>query len=311
MPRPRPSRLPRPTAAMPVAADRPYAIGLKVFPDVRAFVAAIESTRDPKSHGFDVLHPGNPNHSVESGPDFAHRTLEDMLTSCRTLAGFDESIARIESLAADLEATVPTLPSIRRQRVKGASGYALNPHKVLRGDLAHAWTRMARVTQPHGGRIARLMVCPMFSGDTSQSQIAWTTAATLALAAVLEASGRSCELWSIVPINGCYKSDALHTTAAVCLKSAGEVWNTQNIALTADSAWLRRLHFRFAEMLPGLTTGYSKVNFDTWRERIDELAKLHDWEDGSVLHGFTSRDDLYSRHHAREALARRLATLAE
>lgn len=307
---PRTSKLPKVTAEMPVAADRPYSIGLKVYPDVQAFVQAIESTRDTASRCFDVLHPANPNISVDGSHDFCSRSLEDMITSCRTLAGFDEAIARIESLAASLEATVPALPSVRRQRVKGASGYALNPHKVLRGDLAHAWTRMTRVTRPHGGRIARLMVCPMFSGSTSQNQIEWTTAATLALAAVLEASGRSCELWSVVPLNGCYKSAALHTTPAICLKPASVPWNTQDLALTADSAWLRRLHFRFAEMLPGLNGGYSKVNFDTWRERLAALAALQGWDEGSVLPGFTSQDDIYGQETAHAALTHKLAALA-
>lgn len=304
------SRLPKPTAAMPVAADRPYAIGLHVFQDVQAFVTALEATRDHHSQCFDVLHPGNPNQSVENRTTFARLTLDEMLTGCRTLAGFDAAIRRIETLAQTLEATAPALPSVRRQRVQASHGYKLNPHKVLRGDLAHAWTRMSRVTQPHGGRIARLMLCPLFAGSTSQEQIEWTTAASLALAAVLEASGRSCEIWSVVPIHGCYKDDRLHLTAAVCLKAASVPWNTQDIALAAESAWLRRLHFRLAETLPGLNGGYSKVSFDTWHTRCADLQTLHGWEEGSVLQGFTSQDDIASEACARQALTTRLATLA-
>jgi hypothetical protein len=296
-------------ARQAIDTNRPYKSGLQIFPDVLAFVQHIESSRDPIVGDFPQLFPGNPQQSVKAGSSFGGRSLDAMLAGCRTLDGFTEQITRIDTLAQGLDAAMPALPSVRRQRIKGPSGYALNPHKVLRGDLAHAWTRMARVTQPHGGRIARLMLCPMFAGHITQEQIEWTTAASLALAQALEASGRSCEIWSVMPIFGDYTT-GLETTAAVCLKGSGVPWQTQDIALSADTAWLRRLHFRFAEMLPGLTPGYSKVDSQVWKQRTDDLARALGWENASVLLGFGTANGITDQTTAAAALRTRLAAMA-
>lgn len=282
----------------------------QTFQDLPGFLDFIEATRDAKTGTFQALHPGNPPESF-GNPNTAKMgaLLPDMLSNCRTLHGFDAAIARIEALADGLAAQAPALPTIRRQRVKGASGYAINPHKVLRGDLAHAWTRMSRVSQPHGGRLARLMLCPVFSWSCSATQIEWTSASTLALAAVLEASGRSVDIWSVLPLHGNYADAANNLQVNVCLKASGEPWNTQNLALAADPGWLRRLHFRMAETQPGLNSGYSKVNFQVWRECCAALSLAQGWDPASMLHGGLETHGITTEAGARTWLKATLAHL--
>lgn len=271
----------------------------QTFYSITDLLNKVESSKDPVSKKFEPLH-GNPNNSGASknhGGVDRGRSLSNMLRDCRTLKNFTESIARIDALTEQAAGSVPPLPSVRRQRVSASQGYKINPHKVLRGDLAHAWTRMAKAQIPDGGRISRVMLCAQYPWQISGEQIEWTTAAGLALAAILEASGRSCELWTLRVSTGVY-DDGTGTQTAVCLKAAGEPWSTHNVALTADPAWSRRLHFRLAEMLPGIVSHYGRPYLDAWRAAVSAFAASQGWDMASVLCGPTYEENITSAESA-------------
>lgn len=111
-----------------------------------------------------------------------------------------DSIRTVEAIARQIEDSIPPLPGldVHRQRLQGRRGYKINPHKVLRGQLSTAWTRVHRETQLQATGIVTLVLCTDYTASATSAGAQHTIAATLALARKIEESGRRCEIWASI-----------------------------------------------------------------------------------------------------------------
>lgn len=185
----------------------------------------------------------------ESG-DWGGVTLDELLPAITTLTLHDlqARIARIEGLAHDLEGALPPGETVRRLPVWSAQGSRVSVHRVLRGDLAHAWrtTRRHTTPLPGWGRIV-LVVPAIVSAGVSTERILWSASATLALAAHYRSQGRPVELWSLGWHERVFDSYK-HYLWMIPLQAPGEQWQSQVAALATYNEWSRRLGFRLLEM---------------------------------------------------------------
>lgn len=207
------------------------------------------------------------NASLERVSTWAGPVLGESVKIAQTLQGpgLTDAIRHIDSLTDSLAGDViPPGVSFRRQRQWGKRGYAVNIHRVNRGQLSRAWRRTVRQRQLGNQGVITLCVNVVWSAGASHDLIHWTTAANLALAAYIEASGRRCELWAVAYNRLLYTSKSGPAGHGVRLKAASEPWNTQNVALTCEPFFLRRLMFRLYEIQTpeygNVRGGYGKVS---------------------------------------------------
>src|ERR1041384_3742029 len=99
-----------------------------------------------------------------------------------------------ETLAGDL----PAGQTIRRHTVWSRNGDSVNVHRVLRGDLAHAWRKtVCETTLTHGEGTLILAIPAIVTCNISHAQIYWSAVATLALADYARRQGRTVEIWAL------------------------------------------------------------------------------------------------------------------
>jgi hypothetical protein len=122
------------------------------------------------------------------------RLLGTIDPQCQAMV--DEVSAIVAQLA---RATVlPPSLDVHRKRTMGRSGYALNIHKVNRGQLSTAWKKTVREHRAgHTGTIT-LVLCTDYSSNASHAAAQYTIGATLALAQKIEETGRRCEIWASI-----------------------------------------------------------------------------------------------------------------
>jgi hypothetical protein len=175
--------------------------------------------------------------------------LPTFVTQCQTLgrADFAGRARTIDQLAETLAGELPAGVTLRRTPSWGRSGASVNVHKVLRGDLAHAWRRTTRAPVAAGAGDLVVLLPSVVAAVTSHEQLQWSAIATLALADYARRQGRRVELWSLGYFDGAYQRGDSYV-ACVPLMRAGQSWDMSAVALATYPEWLRRLGFRALEL---------------------------------------------------------------
>jgi hypothetical protein len=269
------------------------------FPSHAAFLDAIAAS------GTKAL--ANRMDSLDPDTHFAGRPLPDMLDACRTMTPFQSLVQTVDDLAADLVATLPPLPTIKRVRQHAAQGSRVNIHRVLRSDLAHAWTRTQRSPIPGHGGLMTLLLIQSYPSSTSHASIRWSTAASLALAQLCEQSGRRVAL--VAAIQGTRSFQDADACTSFTLKDYAHPWNLQEVVCTMDRAWLRRLWCRWCEMQSPhhqVQSGYGHPVSQP--QSYLDLATIHDWP-APLVGCRPSFDHVDSQATALAWLTRQLTTL--
>jgi hypothetical protein len=262
------------------------------FHSVRDFLGHLETSQDTRGAWKKLgTERQDGNSSLKTDTDFYGPILDTFLAQCRTLDGLQRACGVIDTLAQDLSAQIPAT-SIVRQRTRGASGYALNPHRVLRGQLSTAWTRMARAPHPvpgHGDVV--LCISPGASWVTKEAGFLYSSAAVAALALTLHAAGYRVAVWALTHMVRCWH-DGESGILGIALLVPGDAWQTQTLALTTQKAWHRRLQFRWMEMQQarhgGMDNAYGYSAQAGTPERQQALTRFqadHGLEDAVVLDG--------------------------
>jgi len=191
-----------------------------------------------------------PNHSQRADPFFGDASLATFVQQCQTLqrADFPERAATIDRLAETLAGDLPAGVTMRRTPTWGRSGASVSVHKVLRGDLGHAWRRTTRqVTRQEGTGDLVILLPSVVAAAISHEQLQWSAIATLALADYARRRGYRVDLWSIGYMLRAYKNDSSYVWC-VPLMRAGQSWDMSAVVLATYPEWLRRLGFRALEM---------------------------------------------------------------
>lgn len=237
-------------------------------------------------------------------------TLDETIHSARTLEGLEGEITVLENLIQTLEGTVPPPASIRRIPTWGRSGHSVCVARVMAGNLQTAWRRTSQAARPTHGKLLTMVLHGAFSAGCTTPQIRYTTAASLALAALAERAGYRCALWWITCVTGTHGSD--DTCVAIPLKHTEQPWTIQDVVITMQGGFLRRMIFRLYEI--GTSKGWGEVSDGYGRKppderaRIDAWAHLHDMQ--GVWHGADQQDTITSASHAQGWLHQQIAQFA-
>ena len=199
--------------------------------------------------------------------------IPEFLQDCRTLGGeFPQLITRVQTLVNQLAPVLPPTPSVKRMRTWGKQGSSINPHRVLRGQLSTAWRKTRRDWTASYQGVVSLVIPTLYAGAFDQDTIAWMAAVPLALAQVIEASGRRTEVWGL-----CYSArntwlDHRHLplSSLVRLKAAEGPWSLHGPVFTIHPAFTRRLVFRLMETLGPVNGTYGNVSYT--QEVFDQHA---------------------------------------
>jgi len=281
------------------------------FESLGAYLDAVEATRASAGNEYRAL--GDVAYSLDDADEFHGQPLKDMVAACRTMQGFAEDIASIARLADTLQGMLRPVHSIKRQRTTGRHGYAVRPHAVLRGDLAHMWKRTVRSTHAGITIIMGVLLPIAYYDAASPDQIRVTMAANATLIAALEQSGRRCEVWAIAANATAFQPHGGHRQC-ICLKHAGDRWNMQALVCIADRAFYRRLGFRMLEAqqdrLP-LSGTYGGRGRDFWPVCLTQTAETLGYALETCLHGASPATGLSTLEGAQQWLTTTLQRFLE
>lgn len=153
------------------------------------------STREPLWRQYDRAEPGQDalytKRSLHQACNRFHGILDEACT---------QAMAAVNSIAEQIGKQIRLLPSldVHRKRTQGRNGYALNIHKVNRGQLSTAWKRTVREHRVGETGTVTLVLCTDYSSDADDETAIHTQAATLALARKIEETGRRVEIWASI-----------------------------------------------------------------------------------------------------------------
>src|SRR5262245_1594347 len=260
----------------------------------------------------------DPDHSQSSDGFHGQASLPTFLEQCRSLNrdDFGERAATIDGLAETLAGDLPAGVTLRRTPTWGRSGASVNVHKVLRGDLGHAWRRTTRqrTIQASGGELV-IVLPSVGAAAISHEQLQWSAIATLALADYARRQGRRVELWSIGYMLRSYKSDKSYVWC-VPLMRAGQSWDMSAVVLATYPEWLRRLGFRALEMT-AKRQGKVQDNYGVQLTRAALLAWARDaWAPTqhlapeSLMLGCSQEEGVLDRRSAQRWVEAHLARLS-
>ena len=266
------------------------------FDSVGAYLDAVEATRDGQAyHALGTQ-------AMSLDPDVALRgpCLAAFVQQCRTMRGFATEIALVRTLVESLTADITPLASIKRHRTRARSGSSVNIHAVYRGDLRRAWSRMERVLTPGGVSHCVLFVPAAYTNAYSANVVRLAMACNVALVELLQASGRTCEIWAMSGNENAYGRDRGHRQL-VCIKQAGEHWNIHGMVCLTSPAWYRRLGYRMAEVQQPrltLTSGYGGRGNDFWPQLVAQTSQDLHLPAGIALLGAGTDNNIVSHTQA-------------
>lgn len=168
-----------------------------------------------------------------------------------------ETVTRIARAIGDRILLPPAL-DIHRRRTMGRSGYAVNIHKVNRGQLSTAWKRIHREHLPDSTGVITLVLCTDYTANATDPAAQYTTAATMALAQKIEETGRQCEIWASILTRDAHRMRIslvanhpamFHELDHIVIKRPGEALSAPGIAALCSLAYLRSLFFQVWTML--------------------------------------------------------------
>ena len=111
-----------------------------------------------------------------------------------------EAMASVHAIAKAIQQRlrIPPGADVHRKRTMGRSGYALNIHKVNRGQLGTAWKRTLREHVLRETGVVTIVLCTDYTASAVSVTAQYTIGATLALAQAIEATGRRVEIWASI-----------------------------------------------------------------------------------------------------------------
>ena len=290
--------------------------GLPGYPASRVWI--YDSTEalvsDVESRGYMPL----PSREVENGLDgttnFYGVALQEFIGDCRTLASenLQTAVERVEELAASIDQeTLPQGTEYRRRRQWGKQGSAINPHRVLRGQLSTAWKRTRRAQSLGNRGVLTLVVPGNYSGSLAADEIFAMTSAAVALGHHIEQHGRRVELWAIASgRNVFHGDDKSEKIAAVRLKAASEPWSVHGAAIVTQREFSRRLWFRIMETSGVVSSGYGRPDEDwIWRAKSQAVLARYGVHPDTVIFGPSQHAFLQSVQAAQAWLQETLTSL--
>lgn len=224
-----------------------------------------------------------------------------------------ESMVAVERITQQLchKIQLPPALDIRRKRTMGRAGYAVNIHKVYRGQLATAWRRVEREHLPDASGVITLVLCTDFTANAIEAGAHYTTAATLALARKIEETGRRCEIWASILTHEAHRMrkhilpghpTRFHELDHIVVKRAHEELAAPGLAALCSLSFLRNLFFHVWDLLDttiGPMDNHGKATFkaDVLRMLTPYVAR-QGIDQASVIMGADELDHIYNEAQA-------------
>ena len=275
-------------------------------------------------------------HYAGTSPLETPETDNALALACQRLQGIIDPqcqamVDTVTNLARSIARQIMPPPSldVHRIRTTGRSGYALNIHKVNRGQLSTAWKRTLRENRLGETGIVTLVLCTDYSSNAISPTAQYTMAATLALAAKIEETGRRCEIWASILTHQAQRMrqgvhDAQPALVEGCppvfdeldhlvVKRATESLQAPAVAALCSLSYVRSLFFQIWRMHRD-TIGPMR-NYGSATNKGQVLARLAPYlvRQGiplpSVRMGADETDNLTSQAAARAWVIAQLATL--
>jgi len=282
------------------------------YPSFGSMLDAVEATRVADSPSPHMVY----NHRGPGGSTSAHddtfygRPLPQMVADCRAMLPFADAISNIEAMARTLTVQLPPPRSVKRRRVRSADGDHPDVDRMLSGDLAHAWVTTRKLLHDDPTALTTIILPVGYAGITPTETIYWNMAATLALAWLLEDSGRRTCLISLEYVTEMGRQHPAPYSSVTILKAHDAPWSLQEAVVTTDRAYLRRLIFRLQDVLPDppdIGYGYV-VSRGRLREHIAWCSQEYDWR--HVITGaHPQHDHITNRETALAWMRTQLTTL--
>jgi len=246
------------------------------YASLGAMLDAVAATPHDKDGSYQQCGAGG---STEGYDTFYGRPLGEMVADCRAMLPFRDAISAIEAMAQELTVHLPPPRSVKRRRVRAESGDHPEVDRMLAGDLEHAWVTTRKLLHDDPTALTTIILPVAYASTTSQTTIYWNMAATLALAWLLEDSGRRTCLVSLEYSVLTGVEPTTEYSSVTILKAHDAPWSLQEAIVTTDRAYLRRLIFRLQDCLPeppDLSYGYVPSR-GALQEHIAWCSQEYDW----------------------------------
>ena len=212
------------------------------FPSMKDFLAPIRASKEGTTW---IQYSGN-DFSLTPGA-VPGVSLDQFLMQAQTLHGLEDTIATIEQLAQGLAPTTPAVPRVTRKPAWRSTGATVSVHRVLRGQVATAWRGTEPVPRSLFQKTVTVLLPCWFPWRMSEASIQWTMCTNMAYAMALQQAGVSVELVAFAPAEDVWAGQA--SVVTITLKALGDAWKSQQLALVAQPAFLRRGMFRFYDCM--------------------------------------------------------------
>lgn len=155
--------------------------------------------------------------------------------------GWPELLETLRTMSERLELSDEVTPHLailrRRKRVRGDSGDELDMPRVYSGQLATAWTAPRRRMAPrYSERFATLVINVSCSCHTSFDSTIWRAAIALKVCNMLQAAGRTVEIYVANPVNP-------YGRFACRVKTYGQPLVVERLVAMSSAAFLRTYGF--------------------------------------------------------------------
>ena len=256
-------------------------------------------------------------------PDYGLHTILDRLDGiidpeCQEAI---DTVGRIVRAIGDRILLPPAL-DIHRRRTMGRAGYAVNIHKVNRGQLSTAWKRIYREQLPDSTGVITLVLCTDYTANATYPAAQYTTAATLALAQKIEETGRQCEIWASILTRDAHRMRtsivpehpaAFHELDHIVVKRPGESISAPGLAALCSLSYLRRLFFQVWTMLEPTIGAMGNFGKATNKRQVYQALSAYIARQGipqeSVLMGADETDHIEALPGAVTWVQRQIDTL--
>jgi hypothetical protein len=123
-------------------------------------------------------------YGLDGGPEAVLKAMAE---------GYSDGAARVDAMYDAIAPSLPKAIDYRRKMTRADQGDELDIHAVYRGDLEHAWTRIARRPQLGTG-VIRIAVDVCANANVNAESMAWRGVAALALSRAMKRAGYSVEI---------------------------------------------------------------------------------------------------------------------
>ncbi len=242
------------------------------------------STKQPLWRSYQDADPGKDEPLTNTTLHVAcNRLLGHLDPQCQAMVEAVQAIVRQLARATVL----PPSLDVHRKRTVGRAGYALNIHKVNRGQLSTAWKKTVREHRVGETGTITLVLCTDYSSNASSASAQYTIGATLTLAQKIEETGRRCEIWASILTHDAhtmrqrYHSPVLDLVPGcpqpfdeldhLVIKRAEEEMSAPTLAAVCSLSFVRALFFQ------------------VWRMQRESIGTMHNFGDPTNKHQVYAR----------------------